>query len=268
MDILASYSDNPVLAALYDLVPGYASRTDRDFYLRLAATAHGKILELGCGTGRILIPIAQAGHAVTGVDISEHMLARCLEKLCALPGNITDRVRLVQGDMTGFELDETFKLAIIPFHAFQHLVSIEDQLNCLRNTNRHMDEKGRLIFDVFHVDFGKINDATLTGEVEDLKEYKLPDGRRLRRTHRISCFHRAEQYNDVEMIYYLTDVHGATTRIVQAFPFRYFFRYEIEHLLERGGFKVVDLFGDFRGSPLSHDSPEMVFVAEKHKNIH
>jgi hypothetical protein len=79
--------------------------------------------------------------------------------------------------------------------------------------------------------------------------------------------HPADQVNDVEMIYHLANTDGSTERIVQSFPFRYFFRYEMEHLLDRCGFKVVDLFGDFDRSPLADNSPDMIFVAEKCENL-
>jgi hypothetical protein len=85
----------------------------------------------------------------------------------------------------------------------------------------------------------------------------------LKRTHRLAALHRAEQYNDIEMIHYVTHPDGHTERLVQAFPFRYFFRYEVEHLLARCGLKVIELFGSFDRSPLEDNSPEMIFVAEK-----
>jgi SAM-dependent methyltransferase len=265
MDLHSSYADNPVTAESYDLIPAYINRPDKDFYLRSAAASAGKILELGCGTGRILLPIAEQGCQITGLDLSEHMLSKCRQKLKFLPKQSEENVHLIKADMTCFKLDGLFHLAIIPLHAFQHLISIENQISCLSTLNRHLEMKAGLIFDVCNVDFKIINNPRFSDEVEDLPEYKLQDGRRLRRTGRMADFHPVEQYNDVELIYYLTDVNGKTERIVQAFPFRYFFRYEIEHLLERCGFKVVELFGDFGGSPLSPDSPEMIFVAEKYK---
>jgi hypothetical protein len=67
----------------------------------------------------------------------------------------------------------------------------------------------------------------------------------------------------VEIIHYVTYPDGRTERLVQAFPFRYFFRYEVEHLLARCGFRVIDLFGSFDRSPLQDNSPEMIFVAAK-----
>ena len=79
--------------------------------------------------------------------------------------------------------------------------------------------------------------------------------------------HRAEQFSDVELIYYITDANGRTERLVQGFPMRYFFRYEVEHLLARCGFSIVDVFGDCDKSPLGDNSPEMIFVARKAESM-
>lgn len=263
MSKYGSYDDSPILAELYDLVPGYQQLPDQQFYLPFAAEAPGRVLELACGTGRISIPIAEAGGRITGLDLSEHMLARCRQKLRNLPQEVRDRIHLVQSSMTDFSLDDSFDLVIAPFHAFQHLIDVEDQLACLRNINRHLTSKGKLIIDVFQVNLGVISKPPIIDEVEDFETIDLPDGRRLRRTHRIPGVHTAEQYRDVELIYYLTDPSGTTERFVQAFPYRYFFRYELVHLLERCGFKIIDLFGNFDKSPLHDKSPEMIFVVEK-----
>ncbi len=267
MDSNAGYFDSPILAELYDLVPGYISRPDKDFYLRTTASISGNIIELGCGTGRILVPIAEAGHSITGVDASAHMLARCRQKLDALSENKKGRVQLIKGDMAHLTLDESFDLAIIPFRAFQHLMTIDDQMSCLQTLNRSLTASGRLVFDVFHVDFNRINNPAHSEEMVDMPEFELPGGRRLKRAGRMAGFHPAKQYNDVEMIYYLTDVNGKTKRIVHGFPYRYFFRYEMEHLLERCGFRIIALYGNFDESPLTGSSPEMIFIAEKYKEI-
>jgi hypothetical protein len=110
-------------------------------------------------------------------------------------------------------------------------------------------------------------DPKFTIESEDVPEVKLPDGRRVRRCHRIAGFHQAEQYNDIELIYYVTYPDGQKERLVQEFPFRYFFRYEVEHLLARCGFRVVGLFGNYDRSPLTDRSPEMIYVAEKCEDV-
>jgi SAM-dependent methyltransferase len=265
MDKYGGYQDVPILAELYDLTPGYISRADRNFYLDYCRAAEGKILELGCGTGRILVPAAEAGCRITGLDLSDYMLTECRKRLAAKSEEIRNRTRLIHGNMCDFKIDDKFHLAIIPFRPFQHLLTVEEQLACLKNINRHLIPNGRLVLDVFQVNFKYIMDPKASEEVEDVPEFELPDGRVVRRTGRIAGMHRAEQCNDIELIFYVTDLKGKTERIVQAFPFRYFFRYEMEHLLQRCGFEVVDLYGDFDKSPLTDDSPEMIFVAEKRR---
>jgi SAM-dependent methyltransferase len=258
-----SYEDGPFLAEYYDFIPGYAGRPDLNFYLDYARRAGGTILELGCGTGRVLIPIATAGCRSVGLDLSSHMLAKCKEKLLRQPKEVQQRVLLFQGNMIDFKLDKSFSLVTTPFRPFQHLVSVEEQTACLRRVNQHLARDGKLILDLFHPDPGKLVGPVTQEETEDVSGVSLPDGRILRRTFRITGFHRAEQYNEVELIYYVTHPDGRTKRFVQAFPMRYFYRYEIEHLLARTGFRVVELFGDYDQSPLTNDSPEMIFVAER-----
>ena len=263
MGHFGGYDDRPFLAELYDHVPMYFERPDREFFVSYSRKAAGKTLELGCGTGRVLIPTAEAGCAIVGLDLSEFMLARCREKLKRLPGSVRDRVTLVQSSMTDFDLPETFDLVTIPFRPFQHLVSVQDQLACLRCINRHLSGGGRLILDLLQVNFSFLLNPDSFIETENFSGAELPGGRTLRRTHRLVHTHRAEQYNDVELIHYVTHPDGTEERLVQAFPFRYFFRYEIEHLLARCGFEVQDVFGNYDKSPLIDDSPEMIFVAVK-----
>ena len=98
-------------------------------------------------------------------------------------------------------------------------------------------------------------------EERQAAEYFMPDGRRVRLTERVTAFHRAGQVNDVEMIYRVTHADRREERLVMAFPFRYFFRYQVEHLLARCGFQVDETFGNFDRSALQDRSPEMIFVA-------
>ena len=108
-----------------------------------------------------------------------------------------------------------------------------------------------------------VDDPKYRAEREEFPDIQLRDGRTLRRTSRITAFHRNLQYNEVELIYYVSHPNGRTERFVHAFPMRYFFRYEMEHLLNLCGFTVIDLFGDFDKSAFSASSPEMIFVAKK-----
>jgi SAM-dependent methyltransferase len=251
-----------LFAEFYDYTPLYQTRADIAFYVEEARRA-GSVLELGCGSGRILVPTAAAGVPITGLDLSEAMLARCRERLAAQPPEVCARVRLVHGSMTNFELAAKFALVTTPFRAFQHLVSIEDQLACLRAVHRHLAPGGRLILDMFQVNPAALDDPEWMREREDTPTTRLPDGRSFRRTARIAAFHRAEQVNDVEFAVYVTYPDGRTERHTEWFPMRYFFPKEVEHLLARAGFRVVTVYGDFQRSPLANDSPDMLTVAEK-----
>jgi SAM-dependent methyltransferase len=236
-------------------------RKDVNFYIDLCRAPKGQVLELGCGTGRLLIPAAEAGCTITGVDGSRSMLDRCRVKLEQLPAEVQKRVTLVEADMIDFSLDRQFALATVPFRPLQHLVSVEEQLTFLACVHRHLLPGAKLALDVFHPHLTTLASDVDAKEIEDTPEVELGDGRRMRRAYRNLAKRRAEQTNDIELIYYVTDSAGATTRIVQAFPMRYFFRYELEHLLDRSGFQVESLFGNFDQSPFMDSSPEMIVVA-------
>ena len=243
-----------------DVVRG---RADADFYLATAKSLGGATLELGCGTGRLLLPLAEAGNRVCGLDLSPHMLERCRAKLTRIPRDVQDRVRLVEGNMVDFELGEQFQLVTFPFRSFQHLQSVSEQLACLRCAHRHLAPGGRLILDLFQTDPRRMHDPEFFKERAIPGEAALPDGRRLRLAERAVALHRAIQSNDVELIFYVTHPDGRVERIVNGFRVRYFFRYEVEHLLARAGFRVVELFGSFDRTPLQDDSTEMIFVAQE-----
>ncbi len=249
-------------AAYTDLMK-VARGDDVGFYVDCAKQAGGRTLELGCGTGRVLIPTAAAGCSITGLDRSKPMLDQCRKKLSAQPKEVQRRVRLIPGDMTDFQTGETYSLVTIPFRPFQHLTTVDEQKACLKCVARHLAPGGHLVFDVFNPKLDHLYDPKYTEEREDLPEAALADGRRFRRASRIAAFHFDQQYNDIELIYYITHPDGRTERTVQGFPMRYYFRFEMEHLLELGGFEVTDLFGNFDRSAYGPASPEMIFVATR-----
>jgi SAM-dependent methyltransferase len=255
--------EDAFVAEYYDATWIVRERADLEFYVGCAAAYGSPALELGCGTGRILLRVAEAGHRVCGLDLSPYMLARCREKLSHLPAEVQQRVRLVAGDMTSFDLNESFSLILIPFRPFQHLLAVEDQLACLANAKRHLAPGGRLVFDLFQTDARRMHDPFFLAERPLPGEVALPDGRVVRVGERTIAFHRAIQCNDVELIYYVTHPGGRVERLANPFRIRYFFHYEVEHLLARAGFRVSELFGDFTRAPLRDDSPDMIFVAER-----
>ena len=239
----------------------YAARRtpsgDVDFYVEEARRAGGPVLELACGTGRILIPTARAGLTVTGVDASPAMLGRAREKLAAEPADVKGRVTLREGDMCAIDAGRRFALVTIPFRPISHLLEVEQQLALFENVCRHLLPGGRLVFDVFQPD-----PAFLAGPREEHLDIDREEaGRRIRRFSRTRP-RLATQVMDVAFRWEVAEPSGTVTEHAVEFPMRWYHRFEIEHLLARCGFRVVALHGDFRRGPFTDDTSEMIFVAE------
>jgi SAM-dependent methyltransferase len=252
------------IADLYDHVTVYRDRADIAFFVEAASNAGGPVLELGCGSGRVLIPTARAGVDVVGLDASAQMLGICAARLREEPGTVQQRVTLVQGDMRAFDLRRRFALVTIPFRPFQHLLTVEDQLACLACVRRHLADEGRLIFDVFNPSVDSLASMPLNEEIGNEPEFTTPDGRRVIRCFKIVSADRFAQVNGIELVYYVTRPDGTQERLVHAFGMRYLFRFEAEHLLVRAGFAIEHLYAGYDKSEYGSTYPgELVFVARK-----
>jgi SAM-dependent methyltransferase len=261
-----SYDEYMSIAELYDYVVPYRERPDVAFFVEAAKESSGPVLEVGCGTGRVLIPTARAGVEITGLDLSPHMLEVCRGRLKAEPEEVQSRVRLVQGDMRQFELSQAFKLVTLPFRPFQHLTMVEEQLACLGCIHRHLAEGGKLILDIFNPKLEALVRTDFGEEISEEPEFSMPDGRRVIRRHKVVSRDVPNQINHVELVYYVTHPDGRQERLVQAFPMRYLFKFEAEHLLARARFAVEQLYADYDKSPYGSKYPgELIFVARKSK---
>lgn len=225
---------------------------DTDFYLGLARESGGPVLELGCGTGRTLLPIARAGISCTGLDRSAHMLAALRAK--APPANL----RLVQASIRSFDLGSArFALVTAPFRVFQHLATLQDQLACLATVRRHLAPGGTFAFDCFRPRLSRLA-ALVEPEAEDAR---WPEGNdEIVRSASVTRSH-ATQTMEVTLHYDRLRSGEHVARETTRFAMRYFFRYELEHLLQRAGFTRLRLFGDFAGAEFGEESPEMVWLA-------
>ena len=239
-------------------VPG-----DVEFFLGQAKRAHENghpVLELACGTGRVSIPIARAGVTVVGLDRSASMLARAAEKAEGLAN-----VRWVEGDMREFELPERFGLIFVPFRSFQHLMSIDDQLACLRCVHRHLVPGGRLAIDIFNPDIVQIGQwlTNRRGGLQRRREdYATEEEGRVSRAWESREYRPAEQEVRSTFLDETVDEQGAVvSRRYRDLKLRYIYRYEMEHLLVRAGFEIEALYGDCYAVPFSDTSPEQVWIA-------
>ncbi len=252
------------LAAIYDAI--YGARDDVGFWRVMAADAAGPVLELGCGTGRILIPLARAGADVTGLDLAPHMIERCRAKLADESPEVRERARLVVADMTSFELGRQFALITVPFAGFQHLRTVDQQLACLACCRRHLRPGGKFVLDLpnpdpappSHMQHQGPTDGEATAQIVD-----WADGRRVRWWGTAVAYDRSQQCTEYELTYEVIEHDGSTRRLTERFPLRYVFRFELEHLLVRAGFGVTALYGDYDRSVFAEDSPALIAVAER-----
>lgn len=262
---MESHREYGFTAAFYDHIAPYRERSDIEFYVEAAKRSGGPVLEVGCGTGRVLVPTIEAGVRVTGVDSSEEMLAACRARLGGLPATVRANARLVQADMRDFELGEEFPLVTLPFRPFQHLLSVDDQLACLERVGRHLGPDGRLVLDVFNPSLPSLVADNIGEEIRDEPEFTTPDGARVVRTYRTVSRDLFKQIIEIELIYHVTHPDGRSERLVDAFPLRYFFRFELEHLLVRAGFRVEQLYGGFGREPYGSTAypGELIAVARR-----
>jgi len=264
MDRTGGYEEYAVTADLYDHIVPYRDRSDVSFFVEAARESGGPVLEVGCGTGRVLIPTARAGVEIVGLDLSPHMLDVCRQRLLKEPEDVQSRVQLIEADMRRFSLGQAFKLVTTPFRPFQHLTTVDDQLSCLKCIHRHLVKRGRLILDIFNPSLEALTRDDGRQERGDEPEFTTPDGRRVVRRDKIVSRDRFNQINYVELIYYVTHPNGREERLVHAFPMRHLFRFEAENLLARCGFEVEQVYADYDKSPYGSKYPgELILVARK-----
>jgi SAM-dependent methyltransferase len=248
---------------LYDVVTPASLQGDVEWYRRKAETCGGPVLELGAGTGRVTLAIAEAGIPIHALDSSRTMLDALAAKLAAGPQILRDRVTLVCGDMRTFDLPERFALVISPFRAFLHNVTDEDRLATLARVRHHLRPGGRLALNVYHPSllYMSRHAGPLEGVWRWAGNYPLPGGGFVARS-------EANRYDTVKQVvhsqhrYEEYDAGGVLSRTtLQRLTLAYLYQGDIEHLLARAGFTGVTISGGFGGRAFSDDTDELVIEA-------
>jgi len=238
---------------------------DVDFYVQEATKSGSPVLELGCGTGRILLPIAESGVEIVGLDRSADMLEIAKEKIAEKSEAIQNRISLVEGNIERFHLDRPFRLIMIPHRTFMHIMTTSAQKDALHCIREHLTEDGRLIFNV------------VTPPVEEVSSHigytsapvQLDDPFIDPATGRTVFSWSSRRYDPgiqlVEQYYIfdeLDDFGAVLSRSYTVLKVRYTHRYEMQHLLELCGFSVEALYGDFMKGPHRYGL-EQIWVAKK-----
>ncbi|MEN8098481.1 MAG: class I SAM-dependent methyltransferase [Chloroflexota bacterium] len=250
---------------LYEATSGkYAD--DLAYYTDLAVNADGLVLELACGTGRVLIPIAESGVQIWGLDASDTMLARASSKVDQLPTEVRQRITLQQGNMVDFKIDQRFKLIMIPFRSFLHVMTVKEQLEALVNFHTHLEESGLLALNFFQPSLSLISSQSRPTKENPKLIHQWTDPITNHQWSSKSAVKHliSEQVIEEYRVFEEVDEQGKLlNKIERNMTLRWIYRFEFEHLLARAGFAVVSLYGDFERTPFGPDSNELVWIARK-----
>lgn len=241
------------------------SARDSRFYSELAAAQDGPVLELGCGTGRILLSLARQGRYVVGLDLAEPMLNQLRSKLAKEPQEVRERVELVQGDMADFELGRRFGLVIAPFRAFQHVLDSAQQRHCLERVAAHLLPDGLYVHNSFNPNLEYIVSAVnQAGTWKQVTEFADEDTGQVVLRYVQLRPDPAEQRHAIRWKYEVYDSAGALQEtLIEDMALRWLYRWEAEYLLELCGLEIVEAYGDFDKRPLNEQANELIYVCRR-----
>ncbi|NLI76808.1 MAG: class I SAM-dependent methyltransferase [Candidatus Riflebacteria bacterium] len=224
---------------------------DLPFYRDLAVAAGGPVLELACGTGRLTIPLAQAGIDITGLDRSAGMLAHARAKA----REAAVKVAWVRADARRFRLGRRFRLIFIPFNSLHHLhdrPSLEAFFACVR---RHLAPGGRFLVDVFNPSLQVLTRPE--GQVYPVGGYPDPDGQGSVEITETNVYDRATQVNRIKWRFAFSD---GRPDVVDELNMRVFFPQELDALLVYNGFRLLEKWGGFDRQPFTSASAKQLVL--------
>lgn len=238
---------------LYDLE--YIHDHDVAFWLALADHERGPVVEWGAGTGRIVDPLAAAGHDVTAVEISRKMVDRGREK--------APDVAWVVGDMRDAAPGRRFGLAVCAFNSFLCLLSTEDALGFLRNAREHLEPGGLLGIEVSALSPEELVDPPGGPALRHDLARDLPDGGHLDRFS-LSRYDAAAQQMDMRLFYEIYDPEGnLNTRRAHDLTIRITARDELDLMLRLAGFETEAVYGGFEAEPFTAESDHLIVLARR-----
>ncbi|WP_059171691.1 class I SAM-dependent methyltransferase [Bacillus sp. FJAT-27445] len=227
-----------------------------EFLKRLAEDCEGPIIDVACGTGRITVPLAMAGHELIGVDAEQEMLQLAEEK--SKKANLP--IAWIKQDCRMFDAGLKTSLIYSVGNSFQHFLTNEDQDGLLGSVSRHLEEGGLFVFDTR---FPSAEELLQPPTEEYWTSYTDGDTGQKVKLSTIS------HYDGLEQIQYYTTFrkfiqNGAVVRELKTrVNLRYVYPKEVERLMEKHHFKIMNVFSDWNGSPLQPESYAMVYVCKK-----
>ncbi|MDB5328755.1 MAG: Methyltransferase type 11 [Phycisphaerales bacterium] len=251
------------IAAYYDAEYSSNDLLDNDvpFLMAHLPKRPAKILELCCGTARAAIPLVQAGHKVTGVDVDADLLHIARRK-CDSVGITEKQLPIVKADVRTFKTDDRFDWAVLLFNTLLNFTTLADQDLLLANVNAHLKRGGRFWVDIFNPDL------SILGEPHhphfDSATFYVPEfDRSVHRTTEEKRSAERPQLQEMTFHYTWADSDGELHHEESKFNMTWMMPRELTLLLERHGFTVEYLYGDYDGSDVAPDSPRLIACAKK-----
>ncbi len=232
---------------------------DIDRYEELARTTAGPILEMGCGTGRVALPLARAGHRVVGIDISRPMLEQFEQKLLAEPSEVQERLLLVTQDIKDLDLEErTFGLVTLAFNSLFFVTSDSAQRQALASAKRHMRPSGLLAVDI-------VNDIYIKREgIPEPKAFFTRVNPMTGNAYtRFDCIGPCDSEGRQRIYghYLEVDIESGVQTLPYEMIWRPLDRNTVENMLVGAGFTIDVIEGGHRHEPYTATSQRMFIVA-------
>jgi SAM-dependent methyltransferase len=243
---------------------------DLQFYRDLAAGAGHNIIEIGCGTGRVTLPLARMGRMITGIDASSAMLERCHERLAAEPAAVRQRVRLIHADALALadEAAGPFGLAIIPLNTFAHFVTPADRQAVLARLRGRLVPGGRLVLDLDMQGPRRLLESPgllwLMGTWEEAGAGAPAERVGVTQVTHLASAVPAPEWGDVALVTHLYDAQtadGAVRRTISRMALALLGRGEMALTLEQAGYRVEDVYGSYELDPYEPGAERAIFVA-------
>ena len=214
-----------------------------------------KVLELCCGTGRLTIPLHEAGINIHGIDLCQSMLDEAIKKA----RDKKYQIKLINEDMRTFTINDTFDAIFIPFNSIHHLYLNEDLFKTLKNIGKHLTKNGYLIIDYFNPSIRYI----VENENKSVKiaDYETSDGRKVV-INQTMKYEDDTQINRIKWQYVINNKEHSN----EFLDMRIFYPQELDSYLETNEFKIINKFGNYNLCKFGADSPKQLIICQKKRS--
>lgn len=231
---------------------------DIDFYIQLAEEHGEPLLDVGCGTGRVMFPLAQAGYVIHGIDNEPAMLEPAQDRLKAQP-ELRERLILHEGDILTYDMPVKFKLTLVPYNGLMHFHDQETQLKALQQLRKWTQDDGYLVLDLPNA--GDIFASQDTEAVTLERTFLEPETGHLVMQQSVSYLDRVSQLMQITWIYDEITADGTVKRTYAPLVLYYYFFSEISLLLKQTGFEIEAVYGDLEYGPFVDGCERMIVIA-------